>query len=269
MKNLLSVMVLLVIVGTGKSSKMKKGGKSSKMKKGGNMKKGGKMKHGKGCRSNSFCDQPPLTAATPPKCGGAVNQGYQNCDPMLWTPTNNSTMYCYAYGGPKDPCALDLKNDGSGMNKTPSNCNSSDKTFFLWDEPDTNGKNYTWAGQTWLNYSRKYSKQIMDMRNNQFQFTSPLMKADQPSIDIANFYAGCNPLDLNINPCEAPNNPAYINIIAVNAYCGPWNNNNTQPTKANCSDGAAFVIQNGPFSLNKVPQVKNKRFPSMSQTGQG
>jgi hypothetical protein len=47
----------------------------------------------------------------------------------------------------------------------------------------------------------------------------------------------------------------------VNAYCGPWNNNNQQPTEANCRQGAAFVIQDGPHSLNKIPQVTSKNIP--------
>jgi hypothetical protein len=159
--------------------------------------------------------------ARPSKCGGAVNAGAQNCDPMLWSAVSNMTMPCFAYGGPNDPCALNINNDiNHGMDKDPSNCiqsTSKHKIFYLWDEPDTQGRGYIWAGYEWLQYSQKFSKQIMDMRrNHQFQFTSPLIRADRPAIDIANFYKGCNPPGKNfaVNPCEDPNDPAYINIIA-------------------------------------------------------
>jgi len=48
-------------------------------------------------------------------------------------------MSCFAYGGPHDPCALDMQNDiNNGMDKNPAKCEYD--TFFLWDEPDTQGE---------------------------------------------------------------------------------------------------------------------------------
>jgi hypothetical protein len=197
-----------------------------------------------------------------------VNTGAQNCASMLWSPTQNNAMHCFAYGGPHDPCALNINNDvDHGMNKDPSHCvkvatANADRTFYLWDEPDTQGRGYIWAGSEWFKYSRKFSQQITNMRrHHQFRFTSPLIRADQPAIDIASFYAGCQPRGWRTNPCEDPNDPAFINVIAVNAYCGPWNNNNQQPTEANCREGAAFVLEHGPHALNKIPQIVNNKVP--------
>ena len=104
--------------------------------------------HGRGAKSGKTAKKKKkekgIGATICNKLGGAVNPGSSNCQSMLWTPTTNSMMPCYAYGGSADPCALDINNDkpDAGMSKDPSNCipdKISDKTFYLWNEPDTNG----------------------------------------------------------------------------------------------------------------------------------
>jgi hypothetical protein len=88
------------------------------------------------------------------KCGAAVNSSdnsNQKCKDDLWSPTGDSTMHCFAYGGSGDPCHLSNNNDSNnGLDKNPLKCKGD--TFYLWDEPDTQGKTYAWAGEAWYDY---------------------------------------------------------------------------------------------------------------------
>ena len=219
---------------------------------------------GSGCNS-ATCGQPqPSPVATPPvatpiaiiptvaapvaiiptitvgsssqKCGGAVNTGLTSnemCTKDLWNPTGDTTQHCFAYGGASDPCALHNNNDiGDGLLKNPSAC--AGNTFYLWDEPDTQGKNYTWAGIEWVNYATRFSSEIQTLRARGVQFTSPLLKAGSEGAIVTHlntFYAACGAA------CHDPESPAYININAINAFAGPWNS----PGIQGCRDGASFV----------------------------
>jgi len=169
------------------------------------------------------------------KCGGAVNSSNDShvvCQNDLWTPTNDSTMYCFAYGGSGDPCHLNNNNDfNDGLDKNPSLCHRGD-TFYLWDEPDTQGKSYAWAGTAWYEYSRTFSTQLAEIRSNGIKITSPLLKAGGPGVlagNLADFFQACG------EACNNPNDPAYIDVIAVNAFCGDFNG----PSR--CRGGAAFI----------------------------
>lgn len=65
-------------------------------------------------------------------------------------------------------------------------------------------------------------------------FTSPLIRAGESGViqsNLAEFYAACG------SACRDPTGPAYINVHAVNAFVGPWN----QAGIAGCRDAAIFM----------------------------
>ena len=178
----------------------------------------------------------PSTKLVSNKCGGAVNTGETSvamCAKDLWNPTGNITQHCYAYGGPSDPCALHNNNDmNDGLFKNPSACTGN--TFYLWDEPDTQGKNYTWAGLEWIKYASRFAIEIQTLRARGVQFTSPLLRAGGEGVIASNlntFYAACGSV------CHDPKSPAYININAINAFVGPWN----APGINGCRDAANYI----------------------------
>ncbi|KAL1511726.1 hypothetical protein AB1Y20_005014 [Prymnesium parvum] len=185
--------------------------------------------------AGSRTDQPSSPPPAPPKCGGAVNTGAANCEPQLWVPTgtSNASMACYAYGGPSDPCALTVTNDAdAGRTKDPSGCAAD--TFFLWDEPETQGETYEWAASRWLVYAASFAAQIGALRARGVRFTTPMLKADNASGRLLRFWSACGA------PCSNESSPAYIDIVAVNPFCGVWNL--PVGTAAACRNGAAFVL---------------------------
>jgi hypothetical protein len=141
-------------------------------------------------------------------------------------------MPCFAYGGSGDPCHLSNNNDPfDGQFKDPSRCKSSD-TFYLWDEPDTQGRSYDWAGRTWLEYSKRFANELREMRNRGVKVTGPLLKAGSSGILLGNmrsFYDSCGPA------CFDESDPAYIDVLAINGFCGPFNG------PAGCRGGASFI----------------------------
>eukprot|EP00746_Dinoflagellata_sp_MGD_P053509 gnl/MRDRNA2_/MRDRNA2_235367_c0_seq1.p1 gnl/MRDRNA2_/MRDRNA2_235367_c0~~gnl/MRDRNA2_/MRDRNA2_235367_c0_seq1.p1 ORF type:complete len:394 (-),score=44.89 gnl/MRDRNA2_/MRDRNA2_235367_c0_seq1:63-1202(-) len=194
-------------------------------------------------------------------CGGAVNTNFHNenslCEEHLWIPTGDRTLQCYAYGGLSDPCSLNNQNDvNDGLDKDPSFCNIGD-TFFLWDEPDTQRKSYVWAGAIWKEYSEVWSTQITTMRNGGMRFTTPLVKADQLIKNLDEFFNACG------NACLTRSNAAFIDIIAINPFCGTWNFEGSPQVpidpsdasldwKSGCSTGAAWILE----QLNMLSNTK-------------
>merc|ERR1712157_600646 len=145
--------------------------------------------------------------------------------------TNDNSLPCFAYGGPLDPCSLNNNNDpNDGLDKDPSLCTMD--TFYLWDEPDTQGRDYQWAGQAWLEYANRWSHELSILRSRDTLVTSPLLKAGSPGVleaNLATFMSACG------SDCSNPGHPAYIDIIAINAFCGPWN-------KGGCRSGALYIL---------------------------
>jgi len=192
---------------------------------------------GPACGCNSILPTlPPTTAKGPTdqKCGGAVdftNDPNQACQTYLWSPTGDSTMHCFAYGGTSDPCHLNNNNDqDDGIFKDPSLCLSD--TFYLWDEPDTQGRDYSWAGSTWLDYSKRFAQELEQLRSRGAKVTGPLLKAGSSGAiqqNMQTFFDACG------TACFDPADPAYIDIIAINGFCGPWNG------PAGCRGGAKFI----------------------------
>ncbi len=185
-----------------------------------------------GCDPNR-CNENPNPITLGQVCGGAVNSSNDAqsvCQSDLWDPTGDSTMYCFSYGGSGDPCHLNNNNDpDNGIYKNPLLCTGD--TFYLWDEPDTQGYSYEWAGRTWLEYSRRFPDQLRILRERGTKITSPMLRAGDSGALQANleaFLDGCG------DACTTPNDPAYIDVIAVNAFCGDFNLNG-------CRGGAAFI----------------------------
>ena len=190
------------------------------------------------------------------KCGGAVNQGHQNCQTALWGPTHDKNLACFAYGGPNDPCSLNINNDVDyGLQKDPSSCTVGN-AFYLWDEPDTQGKNYEWAARKWVAYATHWESEIKAMRKMGFKFTSPLFRSDSLSKNVDTFFKECG------SHCTDQNSTAYIDIVAVNAFCGPWNmKKRKHPTKAQalqgCEDGAKYIVN----ELKSLKQLRGGAVP--------
>lgn len=153
---------------------------------------------------------------------------------MLWDQTGDRSQPCYAYGGADDPCALTITNDeGDGLDKDPSRCTTGD-TFFLWDEPDTQGKSYSWAATAWLGYANANAVNLTALRARGVRVTTPLLKADRAADYLDEFWSTCG------EPCSDPTSPAYIDIVAVNPFCGAWND--PVGTAAGCRNGAEFIV---------------------------
>lgn len=182
--------------------------------------------------SNRNERQPGGSSGSDQKCGAAVNSSnnYRRvCQSDLWGPTGDETMHCLPYGG--TPCHLNNNNDpNDGIDKDPSLC--MDDTLYLWDEPDTQGKSYGWAGRTWLAYSRRWANELREMRSRGTKVTSPLLKAGGPGVTrshLEEFMNACG------SACRDPSNPAFIDVIAINGFCGPWNG------AGGCHAGARFT----------------------------
>ena len=195
------------------------------------------------CEGGGNTPNPPSSV----KCGAAVDSsGSSNtmCQNALWTPTNDPSMHCFAYGGPGDPCHLSNNNDpNDGLDKDPSKC--SGDTLYLWDEPDTQGRSYTWAGRAWNDYANRFANELRLMRQAGTKVTTPLIRAGESEFIKTNvdaFFDSCGA------SCRDPNSPAYIDIIAVNAFCGPWNG-----APLYCRGGADFITA----EVQKVTAVYN------------
>ena len=107
-------------------------------------------------------------------------------------------------------------------------------SFSLNRQPDTQGKDYVWAGIEWANYAARFATEIKALRASGVKFTSPLLKAGGAGVVAKNldtFYAACGP------GCRDPSSSAYINVNAVNAFVGPWNKAGIE----GCRDAASFM----------------------------
>eukprot|EP00581_Thalassiosira_minuscula_P011606 CAMPEP_0183715176 /NCGR_PEP_ID=MMETSP0737-20130205/9516_1 /TAXON_ID=385413 /ORGANISM="Thalassiosira miniscula, Strain CCMP1093" /LENGTH=464 /DNA_ID=CAMNT_0025944261 /DNA_START=95 /DNA_END=1489 /DNA_ORIENTATION=- len=185
----------------------------------------------------------PPVSSSEQKCGGAVDytdDPNQTCQTYLWDPTGDSSMSCFAYGGPNDPCHLNNNNDqDDGLFKDPSLCLGD--TFYLWDEPDTQGRDYTWAGRSWLAYSQLFASELEAMRARGTKVTSPLVKAGSNGVieqNLRSFLDACGAA------CVDETDPGYIDILAINAFCGPWNGD------AGCRGGASFIYNQAVSASN-------------------
>ena len=192
---------------------------------------------------------PPTLDPTAPqirstyKCGAAVDTDYstqnENCKLQLYNTTNDTNQHCYSYGGALDPCALHQNNDtNDGINKSPATCGKD--TFFLWDEPDTQGTDYVWAAIMWKRYADKFETELKSLREKGVKITTPLLRAN-PSLheNARTFFNACGA------SCSDVTSKYYIDIIAVNVFCMPPADLNT------CIGGANWTID----QVNQIPEV--------------
>jgi len=120
------------------------------------------------------------------------------------------------------------------MDKDPSKCNYG-STFFLWDEPDTQDKGgYAWAAEKWKTYSNRWSEEITGMRKAGYKFTTPLFKTDNAKDNIKEFFEACG------TPCLDKSSTSYIDVLALNVFCGKWNNEGNQPEEQHCRGGISW-----------------------------
>merc|ERR1711966_57447 len=74
-----------------------------------------------------------------------------------------------------------------------SNPNQACQTY-LWDEPDTQGRDYYWAGSTWLDYSKRFSTELRQLRSRGAKVTGPLLKAGASGLlkqNMQSFFDAC------------------------------------------------------------------------------
>jgi len=115
------------------------------------------------------------------------------------------------YGGSADPCTLNINNDpDDGMNKDPSHCNNG--VLFLWDEPQSQGKDSNWAASTWISYSNKWASQLRSKRQGGMLVTSPMF--NQVGF-MDQFFSACP-------ACSQHGSNQYIDVLAWNAWIGNW-----------------------------------------------
>jgi len=173
------------------------------------------------------------------KCGAAIGGVDGNsCARAVWAPTHDKSRHCIKYGG---HCTLNCYAPEHDTGKNPEECHTQSKTFYLWDEPDTNchmPEPYKWAGKTWLAYSKRWAAEIKRMRAQGYKFTTPMVKGDHIKDNLNAFYAGCGA------PCSDKNDAAYININAINCFCGTWNN-------GDCRAGAEFCVREAEAASQK------------------
>ena len=70
------------------------------------------------------------------------------------------------------------------------------------------------------------------MRAGGTMVTTPLIRAGDAGVILTNVQAFFNACGA---PCDDPSSPAYVDIIAINAFCGPWNGDD-------CSAGVSFIV---------------------------
>jgi len=98
---------------------------------------------------------------------------------------------------------------------------------------------------------QNWASQITEMRNRNrpVRFTSPLFREDEEfeTGTYAYFYQECG------KECFDPSDPHFIDIFALNAFCGPWNIDPTTGEKFDCEGGAAFVAKEVDDKLTQYP----------------
>lgn len=186
-----------------------------------------------------------LPALSSSKCGATVGPGpwETSCRMYLWNPTQDESMFCFAFGGAGDPCHLNIVHDGVnyGRFKDPSSCRlqlrpdgdyfSRGDVFYLWDDPSLYGFDFRWAANAWLAYSlTRWVDQVELLRKAGLKVTTPLVTfQDEAQVvrQLSEFFDTCSP------HCDDPESNAYIDLLAVNVFC--------DPSTETCADKVAAV----------------------------
>jgi hypothetical protein len=82
--------------------------------------------------------------------------------------------------------------------------------------------------------------QILAMRAKGFKFTTPLVKGDKVTESLNAFFDGCGAA------CSDKSDAAYIDVNAINAFCGEWND-------GDCAAGARFIVSEAEQATNPRP----------------
>jgi hypothetical protein len=168
------------------------------------------------------------------KCGASVGPGTAwetDCRRLLWSPTQDESMFCFAFGGPGDPCHLNIVHDGvnEGRFKDPSACRlgirpdgdywSYGDVLYLWDDPSSYGFSFQWAANAWLAYSTtRWVDEMTLLRSRGLKVSTPLVTFEneaQVVSQLSEFFDACGSL------CDDAESSAYVDILAVNVFCDP------------------------------------------------
>eukprot|EP00928_Gymnodinium_smaydae_P083315 TRINITY_DN66548_c0_g1_i1.p1 TRINITY_DN66548_c0_g1~~TRINITY_DN66548_c0_g1_i1.p1 ORF type:complete len:563 (-),score=70.39 TRINITY_DN66548_c0_g1_i1:36-1610(-) len=150
-----------------------------------------------------------------PYCGVASTLG--NCSNdlnYLKSKGAKRPFLCMGYGGPADPCTLNIHNDGRsyGVDKNPNNCKGP--YLYLWDEPYTQKKNAEWAARHWRKYVDKWGK------INGKRIVSPVFTGANIKDHFKQFFNACG------RECSDPSSKYYIHVLGWNGWLGDWGNVN-------------------------------------------
>lgn len=127
-------------------------------------------------------------------------------------------MECFSYGGSTDKCSLNNNNDpNNGLDKNPLDC--QENHFFLWDEPDTQGHSYHWAGVTWKTYCNRWASQLTRFKAQGGKVVGPAVKNDKYVDNMHQFFNSCGSACTQEGPCK-------IDEAAANVFVGSWNHGN-------------------------------------------
>jgi len=145
-----------------------------------------------------------------PYCGVAVNTG--GCGEAVEQLGESFASMCMGYGGPHDMCTLNINNDKNfGISKNPEDCHG--KYLFLWDEPQTQGKNTIWAATQWKAHVAKWSSQLLAARARGLRVTSPAFTdyGGPARQKMQAFFGACS-------ECNDPDSVYYVDVLAMNQW---------------------------------------------------
>jgi len=190
-------------------------------------------KHGRSALSDSLGG-----SLSRPYCGVAVN--IYECGKAAEHVGESFASMCMGYGGThppahdgktredRDMCTLNINNDcdhwykesssgqwrcakNYGISKNPEDCHG--QYLFLWDEPQTQGKDALWAATQWKAHVSKWSSQLSAARAQGLRVTSPAFTdhGGPARQKMQAFFGACS-------ECNDPNSVYYIDVLAMNQW---------------------------------------------------
>jgi len=173
-----------------------------------------------------------------PYCGVAVN--LYECGQAVEHVGESFATMCMGYGGThppawegktsedRDMCTLNMNNDcdhwyqdsesgqwrcaqNYGISKNPEECHG--QYFFLWDEPQTQGRDAVWAATQWKAHVARWRSQLLTSRNRGLRVTSPAFTdhGGPARQKFQDFFSACP-------ECDDPSSAYYIDVLAMNQW---------------------------------------------------
>lgn len=144
--------------------------------------------------------------------------GYGGTHPQTWNGQTDAN---------RDMCSLNINNDceawvpcptgwccqqNYGISKDPRDCHG--RYFFLWDEPQTQGKNARWAAQQWKRHVDAWDSEMQELRSRGTMVTSPLFTDHQgpAKTKFEEFFSECG------SGCSTPGHKYYIDKLLTNQW---------------------------------------------------